>query len=869
MSLAAGRRLGPYQIESVIGSGGMGEVYLARDTRLGRSVAVKILPAHLSEINSRRRFDHEARVVSNLNHPNICAIHDVGHDDDIDYLVMEYLQGETLEARLRRGPLPLEQALRIAIDIAGAMHVAHMAGVVHRDLKPGNIMLTGSGTKLLDFGLAKIVASRAGDTTVTSALTSDSPLTADQTIVGTLAYMAPEQLEGRAVDMRADIFALGAVLYEMISGRRAFAGESRAAIIAAILTGDPPPASTVNPSVPVGLDRVITRCLARSPEERWQNAHDLRLTLEWIREGGDAHAVLTKGGNTRERWIWAALVTALALAVVALWSVSARRHAPEQPALLLSVTPPKEDASIRDAVISPDGRWLAFTAALPRQLHSIWIRRLDATEAQLLPGTEGVGTLFWSPDNRFVAYFIGTRLMKIEIPDGTPQAICDALHGERGTWGTDGTILFGNNGAEGILRVSASGGTPSPATRPTGTAPVGGDMHPYFLPDSHHFLFDRDAGRDSLSGIFVGALDSDETVRILPDQSSVAYAPPGYLLFVRARNLVAQPFDAATLRLGGQPHTIAANIADIDFTRYIFSVSANGMLAFRSVDRNSRLAWIDRTGRLLQKVGEPADYVSVDLSPDDTRAAVERIDPESGDHDVWIVDLARETSSRLTFDSGEEMYPIWSPDGTRVAYALRKNGQVAVLAKSASGAGPTDTLVAFDSSFKWPSSWSRDYLVFECAEPDHFPDMWVKHLDGATKAAPYERTPHWEAEGQISPDGRWLAEMADGELLVQSFPIPDGKWQVAPGGGALPRWRRDGKELFYGTWAGLWSVEVSGGEAFHAGTPHLLFNLPGTKVYKNRYPLAVARDGQKFLANIAETQLTTVTIVTNWTAALK
>jgi Tol biopolymer transport system component len=677
MSLAAGRRLGPYQIESVIGSGGMGEVYLARDTRLGRSVAVKILPAHLSEINSRRRFDHEARVVSNLNHPNICAIHDVGHDDDIDYLVMEYLQGETLEARLRRGPLPLEQALRIAIDIAGAMHVAHMAGVVHRDLKPGNIMLTGSGTKLLDFGLAKIVASRAGDTTVTSALTSDSPLTADQTIVGTLAYMAPEQLEGRAVDMRADIFALGAVLYEMISGRRAFAGESRAAIIAAILTGDPPPASTVNPSVPVGLDRVITRCLARSPEERWQNAHDLRLTLEWIREGGDAHAVLTKGGNTRERWIWAALVTALALAVVALWSVSARRHAPEQPALLLSVTPPKEDASIRDAVISPDGRWLAFTAALPRQLHSIWIRRLDATEAQLLPGTEGVGTLFWSPDNRFVAYFIGTRLMKIEIPDGTPQAICDALHGERGTWGTDGTILFGNNGPEGILRVSASGGTPSPATRPTGTAPVGGDMHPYFLPDSHHFLFDRDAGRDSLSGIFVGALDSDETVRILPDQSSVAYAPPGYLLFVRARNLVAQPFDAATLRLGGQPHTIAANIADIDFTRYIFSVSANGMLAFRSVDRNSRLAWIDRTGRLLQKVGEPADYVSVDLSPDDTRAAVERIDPESGDHDVWIVDLARETSSRLTFDSGEEMYPIWSPDGTRVAYALRKNGQVA------------------------------------------------------------------------------------------------------------------------------------------------------------------------------------------------
>jgi serine/threonine protein kinase len=869
MSLTVGRRLGPYQIESVIGSGGMGEVYLARDTRLGRSVAIKILPAHLSAENDRKRFEQEARVISSLTHPHICALHDIGHDDGIDYLVMEYLEGETLEARLRRGPLPLEQALRIATEIAGAMHVAHRRGIVHRDLKPGNIMLTRNGTKLLDFGLAKIVAAPAGDVTSTSALTSNAPLTADQTILGTLAYMAPEQLEGREVDMRADIFALGAVLYEMITGRRAFAGENRASIIAAILTSDPPPVSALQPSAPAALDRVIARCLARNADERWQSAYDLQLTLEWIRESGNSRAAATKRGSTRERWMWGALSGVLALVLIALWAFSMRRHAPEMSVMQLFVNPPKEDVAIRDAVISPDGRWLAFTAALPRQLTSIWVRRLDASESQPLPGTDGVSTLFWSPDSRFVAFFIGTKLMKIEIPNGTPQLICDAPHGERGTWGADGTILFGNLGPEGILRVSATGGVPAPVTRPAATPSLGGDKHPFSLPGARHFLFNRDVGTDSLSGIYIGALDSDECERVLPDHSSVAYAAPGYLLFVRAGNLMAQPFDAAHLRLSGQPKSIAANIADTDFTRYVFSTSNNGVLAFRSVDRNSRLTWVDRNGRVTQRVGESADYVSVELSPDDTRAAVERIDPESGDHDVWIVDLVRETASRLTFDSDQEMYPIWSPDGTRVAFAIEKNGQVAVMAKSASGAGSTDTLVAFNSSSKWPTCLSHGYLVFEGAEPEGFPDIWVQRLDGATKAVPYERTPNWENEGQISPDGRWLAYSADGELFVQSFPIPDGKWQVSHDGGALPRWRHDGKELFYATWAGLWSVEAGGGEAFHAGPPRLIFSLPGAKVYKNRYPYAVSRDGQRFLGNIAETQLTTVTVVTNWTALLK
>jgi serine/threonine protein kinase len=865
MPLTAGRRLGPYQIESVIGSGGMGEVYRARDTRLGRNVAIKILPAHFSAEGDRKRFEREARVISNLTHPHICALHDVGHDEGIDYLVMEYLEGETLEARLRRGPLPLEQALRTGIEIAGALHQAHRQGIVHRDLKPGNIMLTRTGTKLLDFGLAKITDPTAGHAASTQAPTA-SALTSDQAILGTLPYMAPEQLAGREVDMRCDVFALGAVLYEMMTGRRAFGGDSRAAIIAAVLSSDPPPVSTIQPSAPQALDRVIARCLNRNIDERLQSAHDLKFALEWIVEGGAPPASAARH-RRRERWMWGAVMATLSLVIAGLWISSARHRAPEMRPMQLSVLPPAEDATIIDAAISPDGRWVAYTAHLPRQLTSVWVRRLDATESQSLSGTDGAISPFWSPDSRFVACFAGTKLVKVEIPDGTAQPVCDAPQGERGTWGDDGTILFGDLDSKCILRVPASGGAPSPVTRPLG-AVLAGDLNPYFLPDGRHFLFVRTAVGDTTSGIHVRSLDSDQTVRLLPDQSSVAYAPPGYLLFIRARSLMAQPFDLARLRLTGQPQAIAANIADRDFARFVFSVSDNGVLMYRSVDPNSRLTWIDRTGRVLQQLGEPADYVHVDLSPDETHAAVERIDPQTGDHDIWIMDLVRETQSRLTFDSEQGRCPTWSPDGTRVAFIDGKDGQFGVLAKPVSGVGKTDTLVAFDPSGKWPTSWSsRGYLVFEGSEPDRIPDIWVQKLDGVSKAMPYERAPGWENSGQVSPDGRWLAYVSDGAVFVQSFPVPDGKWQIA--GGGFPRWRRDGKELFYGTWAGLWSVEVSGGAVFHAGTPHLLFDLPGVKVYRNRYPYAVSRDGQKVLANINETQLSTVSIVVNWTAMLK
>jgi eukaryotic-like serine/threonine-protein kinase len=865
MALVAGRRLGPYQIESVIGSGGMGEVYRARDTRLGRSVAIKILPSHLSAENERKRFEREARVISNLTHPHICALHDVGHDEGVDYLVMELLEGETLEARLRRGPLPLEPALRAAIEIAGALHHAHRQGIVHRDLKPGNIMLTRNGVKLLDFGLAKFIDSTRGPVS-TSAFTASAPLTSDQMIVGTLPYMAPEQLEGREVDMRADVFALGAVLYEMVTGRRAFGGESRAGTIAAVLSTDPPSASTLEPSTPPALDRVIRTCLAKQADERWQNAHDLALALEWIVEVTPARATALRRG--RERWVWGAAAGGLVLAVAALWFSTARQRAPEPRLIQLSVMPPQEDAQIHDADISPDGRWLAYTALIPRGVKSVWVRRLDSTEAHRLPGSDNAVSPFWSPDSRFVAFFgAGGKLWKIEVPDGTVQPVCDAPQGERGTWSADGTILFGDL-SQGIYQVPASGGTPTAVIHRSPSESPGADLNPCFLPDNRHFLFVRLAQSDSISGIYVGSLDSEATTRLLPDPSSAVYASPGYLLFVHEGNLIAQAFDAARLRLTGPPISIAESIADRDFARFVFSASANGLLAYREADRNSRLTWFDRAGRTLQKVGEPANYVHVDLSPDDSRAAVERIDPDTGDHDVWIVDLVHETTSRLTFDSDSETYPIWSPDGTRVAFGVDKGGQYGVVAKPVSGVGKEETLVAFDAIHKYPTCWSaQGYLVFEGLEQAGEPDIWVQRLDGSAKAVPYERRQGWENFGQLSPDGRWLVFSAGGNLFVQSFPTPGGKWQIDAG--SMPRWRRDGKELFYGTWAGVNSVDVSGDDAFHAGAPRLLFGVSEPKVYRNRYTYAVSRDGQRFLANVAETGFSTVSVVVNWTGLLK
>ncbi|MGH9363953.1 MAG: protein kinase domain-containing protein, partial [Thermoanaerobaculia bacterium] len=545
MTLSAGFRLGPYEVLAPLGAGGMGEVYKAKDTRLERTVAIKVLPAHLSSSEEmRQRFEREARAISQLSHPHICALYDVGSHEGTEYLVMEYLEGETLATRLAKGSLPLDQTLSCGIQIADALDKAHRQGIVHRDLKPGNVMLTKSGVKLLDFGLAKLrqaesepVASRL------SALgTEGTPLTAEGTLLGTLQYMAPEQLEAKEADARTDIFAFGATLYEMATGRKAFSGTSQASLISAIMTAEPALISTIQPMTPPALDRMVKTCLAKDPDERWQNAHDLMRELRWIAELGSQAGVpgpVVARRKSRERFSWGltAVTLLVALAAVAAAVRYAHRAAMLARPMRSSMVLPEKSA-LRAAAISPDGTRVVFVARDSSGRNLLWIRPLDSLAVQPLPGTENPSFPFWSPDSRFIGFFADGKLKKIDASGGPPQTLCDAPVNRGGTWNREGVILFAPVSDGPIYRVSASGGLPTPVTRLDPSRGETSHRWPFFLPDGQHFLYlvASFGGPKEKTGIYVGSLDSKEEKFLLPANSSVAYAPPGYLLFFRERN---------------------------------------------------------------------------------------------------------------------------------------------------------------------------------------------------------------------------------------------------------------------------------------------------------------------------------------------
>ena len=877
MSLAPGFRLGPYEILGLLGAGGMGEVYRARDTRLGRTVAIKVLPPHLArDERLRQRFEREARVVSSLNHPHICSLFDIGRQDGVDFLVLEHLDGETLAARLARGPLPMQQILRDAAAIADALDKAHRRGVVHRDLKPANIMLTDAGPKLLDFGLASLrdgAASGAADRpSGLSTETGRDPLTVEGTILGTIPYMAPEQLEGKEADARSDIFALGAILFEMATRRRAFAGPTPAALIAAILERDPPPISTLQPATPPGLDRAVARCLAKDREDRWQTARDLVLELNWIAAGGPRAAggpFPARHGARRERlgWIATTGLLALALAWIALGTPAPRTEAPRT--LRLSLMSPTSEGTLFDVAVSPDGRTVAMVVGFTEGSR-LWVRPLDSSAARALPGTEGASDPFWSPDSRFLGFFAGGKLLKVPLADGTPRILCDAPLAAGGSWNREGTILFGSLNA-GLRRVSSAGSEPVPLDPPEPSGGrAAGQLNPFFLPDGRHFLY---LDRGDRPGIMVGSLDSNRRTRLLDGLSEAAYAPPGYLLFVQDGTLISQPFDAGTLHLSGERVPIAEQVTFKDFGDYIFSVSDAGVLAYASESPDSRLVWHDRSGRDLGQAGPPGNYLHIELSPDDSRLAIEVGNPlgEAEDHDIWLMDLALGTTSRFTFDPGFEGSPTWSPDGGRIAFLAQRGKQFGIYLKPANGAG-AETLALSTPLPVWPSSFSPDgrSLVFEGPiGAGSLPDLFLLPLAGTQKPVPFETTPTWENYGKVSPDGRWIAHNIGGNVFVESFPAPGGKWQVAEGAG-FARWRGDGRELFYGNANGeLMAVEVRPGATFRMGAPRTLFRPPVVRLYKNRYPYAVSSDGRRFLINQLDTAHSPVTVVVSWAAGLK
>jgi len=876
MTLAAGSKLGPYEIAAPLGAGGMGEVYRARDTRLERTVAIKILPAQFSSDPVRKqRFEREAKTISNLNHPHFCVLYDVGSQDGVDYLVMECVEGETLAKRLEKGALPLEQVLKFGAQIADALDKAHRSSVVHRDLKPGNIMLTATGAKLLDFGLAKPAVPLATAATLTAAA-RQSPVTEQGSIVGTFQYMSPEQVEGKELDGRSDIFSLGAVLYEMLTGQQAFPGKSQLSVASAILEKDPAPICAVKPMTPPALDRAIGRCLAKDSEERWQTARDLSLELKWVAENGGhmgRTVPLVAARNAREvlAWLISCALVALLIAGTLWW-----RSSKSQDQTMYFHAPLPFPA--RDLAIAPNGHTLAVVAYWESvRKNVIWIYQLGSHGAASLAETEGASYPFWSPDGRFLAFFADGKLKKLELSGGAVQTICDAPSGRGGSWNKDGVIVFAPMAAGGLYRVSTSGGTPA---RLSNTDPSRGEESlrwPVFLPDGTHYLYlaANFSGRKGVDGIFVGSLDSNEKRFVVEATANAAYAEPGYLLFYRDKTLLAQRFDLKRIALTGEPTAILTDIQAVpQVSRAVFAVSHNGLLVAQTGSQValSQPVWFDRKGNELGVVGKPDVYGNVSLSPDGRSAAVSKTDVGSQNTDIWTYDLQRDSVKRLTFDPAIDIGPVWSPGAAQLVFSSSRQLSFDLYMKNSDGTQEEKQIV-HDDVDKVPNDWSKDgkYILYAGGT-----DLWLVAVP-ELKNSMFLKATSVLKNGQFSPDGIWVAyasnESGKWEIYVTSFPESRGKWQVSIGGGEQPRWRGDGKELFYISSSGkMMATPLTIGANFDAGTPVALFQTTPRQPVTNKdlFVYGVSRDGQRFLINtqVKEAETEPMSVILNWTAEL-
>jgi Tol biopolymer transport system component/predicted Ser/Thr protein kinase len=877
MPLEAGTKLGPYEILAAAGEGGMGEVYRARDTRLDRTVAIKVLSTRLADRPElRQRFEREARTISKLSHPHICTLHDVGQQEGVDFLVMEYLEGETLGHRLQRGALPVEQTLKYGIEIAEALETAHRQGIVHRDLKPGNVMLTKSGAKLMDFGLAKLVeqpapvalSEMANAPTLPS---GEKSLTEEGVIVGTFQYMAPEQLEGQEADARTDIFALGMVLYEMATGHPAFTGKTKASVIAAILASEPKPLREVQPVTPAALDRLVHVCLAKNPEERWQSARDIKLQLEGIRAGEEKAAPTTGRAAPMWRWIVAgALLAALAGYAGGRWG---RTEPAKAPVYRTALPPPAGHFYVAyDFAISPDSSRLAFTATSADGVTTLWVKSLATNTDQEISGTQGAGYPFWSPDGRAIGFFAEGKLKKAELATAGVQTICDALVGRGGSWNRDGTIVFAPHLGAVLLRVPANGGAPVPATK-LHEGMSESHRWPTFLPDGRHFLYfvDWSEGRD---GLYVGSLEAGEGVLLSADiRGNVAFAA-GHVLFVRDGTLYARPFDTEKLRFTGDPVAIVNQDLEQDpgFGKVGFSASESGALVYQSRrSYSSRLVWFDRSGKEMGTVGDAASY-EPRLSPDGRWLAMTLDVATNGHSRVHVVDLRRGTMTAITAESDRNAAPVWSPDSTLLAYASLRTR---IQRKAADGSGEPETLV--EAARLMPNDWSRDgrYLAY-MRFVNGVPEIWI--YDFVEKKSSKFCGPAC-AEAQFSPDGHWISHSSGGRTaalgaVVEAFPGPGPRVQISPAsGGTQGQWRADGKEFFYvGSDNRLMAVSIkSDWNRIEASTPKALFQ---TRMQSAKYALfqyAVSRDGQRFLINSLprEDAAAPMMLLTDWTAGLE
>ena len=876
----------------------MGEVYRARDTRLGRDVAVKVLPSSYADDKQRlERFEQEACAAGALNHPNILSIYDVGTHNGFPYVVSELLDGETLRERLNGGALSSRKAIDYARQIAHGLAAAHEKGILHRDLKPENLFLTkDERVKILDFGLAKLTG--AADAPRQTEIPTRRIDTDPGVVLGTVGYMSPEQLRGQSIDHRSDIFSFGAIFYEMLSGRRAFHGESAAETMSAILKEDPPDLSETNKNVAPALERVVHHCLEKNREARFHSASDLAFALEALSgatsisaQTATAIPAVWERPKRRELLLWIPATTILGLAFLAAlpFVIAYFRTSPpaEGHTTRFFVFPPEKSNLIGGGQhISPDGTRLVSVGSTADGKRILWTRPLDSLTAVPLAGTEDASNPFWSPDSRFVGFYAaGLKLKKIDLNGGPAQTLADVQANGGGTWNREGLIIFARSSADRLYRLSANGGPISPVTTLDESRKELAHLWPYFLPDGRHFLYLARSSQRENTGIYVAALDSNERHLLCNADSSPAYAPPGFLIYLRDRTLMAQPLDVNKLQLSGDPFPIAEQVGSNPVTgRAFFSVSQTGVLTFFSSNApNNQLTWFDRSGKQLSVIGERAADTSLRLSPDEKRLAVSRLDPQTGTADLWLIDLARNSPTRFTFGPANATVPVWSPDGSRIAFASNRTGTPNIYQKLSNGAG-NDEVVFNSEQPASPVDWSPDgkFLLLSVNLPKTGFDIWDLPLDGTQKPAPFIQTEFSEFQARFSPDGRWVAytsnESGPFQVYIQSFPVSGGKWQVSTGGGAQPEWRRDGKELFYlAPDRKLMAVDVKGaGPNFTAGVPKALFEArtrpifpgnPGASYY------AVTGDGQRFivdaLAGEADSTPVPLTVVLNWTANLK
>lgn len=873
VSVQPASRIGPYEILSRVGEGGMGEVWRARDTRLNRTVAIKTSREQFSE-----RFEQEARVIAQLNHSRICQIFDVGPD----YLVMELVEGVPL-----KGPMPVAKTIEYAAQILDALDAAHEKGITHRDLKPDNILVTRDGIKLLDFGLARLAADGSGspgeaDATIAKALTQEGQ------IVGTLQYMSPEQLQGEEVDSRSDLFSFGCVVYELLSGRRAFEGQNRASIIGAILEREPPPLD-VAPS----LERVVGRCLAKHPRDRFQTARDLKAALLW--------AVNEPAGSLVERPLqrsslpWFVAVAALLSTVIiaGLWLRSSKP--PELRAAAFVVQPPPGtmfNYLITASAISPDGRFLVFRVAARSGAASLWLRPLDSTSARPLPGTESGDFPFWSPDSRSIGFFAGGKLQRLDVVGGTPVVLCDVVEGAAGTggaWSPTGTILYADR--RGLFVIPQAGGMPRQLIAADASRKELGFGYPQFLPGGNHFLYFVASSDPASEGVWASSVDAPtRRTAVVRTSAKAVYAPPipghpGSLLFVKNRTLMVQDFDVRRLRLSGAPLPFAADISLLGGLRgAAFWVSETGLMAYRAGLALDRVRLVSRTrdGTVIRDDGLEDTWTSMRLSPDGARLALGRRDI-TDPSDIWIVDLERGVRSRFTFDPQADTCAVWSPDGRQLAFTSSRTGVDQIYRKNSNGAGRVEQLTSGPAA-KCLTDWSRDgrWLVYN-EQHGNTTDIVALSLDGEKIPMPVVSTPFLELDGQLSPDGKWLAFISDEsgrhEVYLRAFGgsanDPEGQWQVSKEGGRAPRWRGDGKEIFYLSVQGatMMSAETRlTPQAVAIGAPQELFpTAVPPDLGDNRFPWDVSADGNRFLLQqtASSENVAPLNVIVNWRSRLE